>query len=551
MKRTIYFNAQIITMEEEQPFAQAMLIEDKKIVKVGTNEEICAQEEDAAKIDVKQKVILPSFIDAHSHISSMIFHYLLIDIGPQKCKNTDELIEVLRKEFKENPLKQDEWLMGWGYNNEIFEEERHPTKFDLNKISTSVPIMILHASGQCAVCNSPALKIFGYAGKDFKVPSGGTVEIRKEDTTGLITGNALHEKDLIPFPEVDKIIVALQKAIFEYTSNGITTVQDAKTGGLEYVLLKNLAELNKYPIDVISYVTKETSRRLQKSNDIPAVEYDNHYRIGGIKTVLDGSLHLRTAWLTKPYYIVPDNKASNYRGFPYKTDYEVEEECVNSINNGWQINAHCNGDAACEQFLNAYEKALSKTEMKKELRPVMVHAQMVSNEQLDKMKELGVIPTFFLDTIYYNGDFHYETVLGATRAKRLSPIKTALEKGITCTIHQNAPVIAPNVLFSIHNAVNRMTKNQRVLGQEERITVEQALKAVTISAAYQIFEEDQKGSIKAGKIADFIILDKNPLTQEASKIKEINVLETYKEGICIYQREHETMLKTGLMECKL
>jgi predicted amidohydrolase YtcJ len=538
MKRTIYFNAQIITMEENGPYAQAMLIEDGLICKVGTNEEILSfQKEETKCIDLNQRVILPSFIDSHSHISSMIFHYLMIDIGPDKCKSIEELTEVLKQSFLEEPPKEKEWLIGWGYDNSIFEEEKHPTKYDLNKVSTSIPIIIMHASGQCAVCNSPALKAFGYVGKDFKVPSGGIIEKVKGDTTGLIKGNALYDKDTIPFPPVEKIIQAFQKAVNEYVSNGITTVLDAKTGGLEYILLKNLSDLNAFHIDVVSYVTKEASKKLLSKRENPFVPYRNRYRIGGYKIVIDGSPHLKTAWLSEPYYIVPENKSENYRGFPIKTDEEVEDECKMCIDNSWQINAHCNGDAACDQFIHAYEKTLKESLNNKNLRTVIVHAQIIRDDQLDKMKELDMIPTFFLDHIYYNGDYYYESVLGTKRAMKLSPLKAAMNRNLFYTIHQNAPVIAPNVLFSVHNAVNRVTKSGRLLGEEEIIPIEEALKAVTINAAYQIFEEDQKGSIKQGKLADFIILNKNPLYEEKSKIKEILVLETIKEGITVYKRE--------------
>ncbi len=541
MESKIYYNAQIITMEEEYPIAQAMYIEEGRIRNVGNDDEIISlRKEDTTVIDVEQKAILPGFIDAHSHLSSMIFHYLLIDIGTDKCKTIEDIIEVLKQEYTKNPPNQNEWIIGWGYDNSAFEEEKHPTKYDLNKISTSVPIMILHVSGQCAVCNSPALKELGYAGREFKVPTGGVVEKVKEDTTGLIIGNALYEKDVVPFPKVEKIIGALQKAIYEYVSNGITTIQDARTGGLEYVLLKNLADLKELPVDVISYVTKDTLHKAKPAT-AGSVFYQNRYRIGGYKMELDGSPHLRTAWLSKPYYIVPNQKGDNYRGFPIKTDQEVEEECMQCMENEWQINAHCNGDAACDQFIEAYEKAMNQQKYKKELRPVIIHAQVIREDQLEKMKELKMIPSFFLDHIYFCGDYYHETALGALRAKKVSPLKSAVLKGVIFTIHQNAPVISPNVLFSIHNSVNRTTKKNRVLGEEEQLSIEEALKAVTMYGAYQIYEENEKGSIKAGKKADFIILNKNPLKEEKSHLKDIKILETNKEGITVYKRENDCL----------
>lgn len=537
MNRTIYYNAQIITMEDDKPYAQALLIEDETIKKVGGNQEILSlQNEGTLLVDLNQKVMLPGFIDAHSHISSMIFHQLMTDIGPSQCKTIEELVEVLRRTYQEEKPQDGEWLIGWGYDNTIFEEERHPTKYELNKVSTSVPIIILHTSGQCAVCNSPALKEFGYAGESFKVPSGGFVERLKKDTTGLIKGNALYHNDVIPFPPVEKIIQAFQKASYKYVSHGITTVQDAKTGTLDYILLKNLANLKVFNIDIISYVTKDTLKKMLEDYIRPFQPYQNHYRVGGYKIKIDGAPHLKTSWISEPYYIVPQEMAENYRGFPLMTEDETLKACKLCLENNCQINAHCSGDAACDQFLNAYSEALKKIEPKFPLRPVITHAQTVREDQLDKMKELGVIPTFFLDQIYYSGDDYYESVFGAKRAKSISPLKSAMERGLIFTLHQNAPAILPNMLFSVHNAVNRITKNGRILGEEQTIPVIEALKAITIFAAYQIFEEERKGSIRPGKLADLVILDKNPLQVEKDKLKDIEVLDTIKEGKAVFHK---------------
>ena len=175
------------------------------------------------------------------------------------------------------------------------------------------------------------------------------------------------------------------------------------------------------------------------------------------------------------------------------------------------------------------------TDNKTDLRPVMVHAQTVREDQLDDMKELGIIPTFFLDHIWFWGDYHYESVFGPERAQNISPIGWALEEGIKFTLHQDPPVKMPNQIFAIHTAVNRMTESGRVLGEHQRIPVMEAIKAVTINGAYQYFEEDIKGSIEPGKLADLVILDKNPLEVDKLEIKDIKVLETIKEGNTIFK----------------
>jgi hypothetical protein len=529
-------------MEEQQPSAEAILIENGKISAVGTDHEILAfKDEETLLIDLDKKVVLPGFIDSHSHLSSIAFNMLMVNAAPSplgKCNSIVDLVEVFRQEFEEEKPQKGEWMIGRGYDNSVYEEEKHPTKYDLNKVSTSVPIIMLHTSGRCAVCNSPALKELGYFGEKFNIPSGGVVERVKGDTTGLIKENALYETKVLPFPSFEKVKKSLEKAIKEYASYGITTAQDAKTGVIEYLLIKKLAKMKILNIDVISYIGQEVSDKLLSKFDNPLTKYENHYRIGGNKIFLDGSPQAKTAWLSKPYYIVPEGKVDNYRGFATRTDEEVEQACKQAIDNNWQINAHCNGDAAIDQFINSYTKALNETKSEINLRPVVVHAQIVRDEQLDKMKEIGMIPTFFLDHIYYGGDYHYESVLGSERAKRMSPLKSAMDRNMTFTIHQDAPVVPPNVMFSVHNAVNRITKNGRILGEEQIVPVQEALKAVTINAAYQIFEEDTKGSIKPGKLADIVILDKNPNEVEKSEIKEIQILETIKEGNTVYKMEN-------------
>lgn len=541
MSKAIYYNGQIITMEEKQPNAEALLIEDGIISAVGNDSEILAlKEEDTWLIDLDQKVVLPGFIDSHSHITSIAFHMLMVNIAPSplgNCNSIGDLVEIMKESFQKEKPRKGEWLIGRGYDNSVYENEKHPTKYDLNKVSTSVPILILHVSGRCAVCNSPALKELGYSKENFIIPSGGLVERINGDTTGLIKENALFETNVLPIPSLDKVVESLEKAVQQYASYGITTAQDSKTGIIEYTMLNDFSKKGIIKIDIISYIESESSEKILSRFAYPLTEYENHYRVGGYKLFLDGTPQAKTAWLSKPYYIVPDGKMDNYRGFPMRTDTQVEEICKKCIENNWQMNVHCNGDAASEQYINSYIKALEEVKSEFELRPVMVHAQSVRDDQLDRMKVIGMIPTFFLDHVYYGGDYHYEAVLGAERAKRMSPLKSAMDRNMVFTLHQDAPVIPPNVMFSVHNAVNRTTKSGRVLGEEQIIPIEEALKAVTIYAAYQIFEENRKGSIRVGKLADLAILDKNPYEVEKSEIKDIQILETIKEGITVYKKQ--------------
>ena len=207
------------------------------------------------------------------------------------------------------------------------------------------------------------------------------------------------------------------------------------------------------------------------------------------------------------------------------------------MNSNLQILAHCNGDAASEQFLNAYEKALAESDNpnKDNLRPVMIHCQTVRNDQLDRMAAVNMIPSIFVGHVFYWGDIHKKN-FGRERGNHISPARDALDRGLVINFHQDAPVTKPNMLHSVWCAVNRLSREGDVIGEDQKIGVYDALKAVTINAAYEYFEEDEKGSIKEGKRADLVVLDKNPLDTDILEIKDIKVMETIKDGKCIFSR---------------
>lgn len=308
-------------------------------------------------------------------------------------------------------------------------------------------------------------------------------------------------------------------------------IDDAMQG-----LMMAASSQNAVFIDIVGFAVQHVTMKYLKNEGKPQREYVNHYKLLGGKTWLDGSPQGKTAWLTKPYFEVPEGQDKDYCGYGTQEDKPVIEYFKTLIDNNIQVNVHCNGDAAADQYIRCYRQALKESGNKTDLRPVMVHAQTIREDQLDDMKELGIIPTFFLDHIWFWGDYHYDSVLGPERANRISPVKSALKRGINFTIHQDPPVKLPNQILAVHNAVNRETQSGRVLGEDQRLTVEEALKAVTINGAYQYFEEDIKGSIEEGKLADFVILDKNPLTINAKELKTIDVLKTIKEDNVVFER---------------
>ena len=538
--RKLYFNGTIITVNENQPTVEAVLIENGKIIKVGSKDEVFElKDSETELVDLEGKTMLPGFIDSHSHITAVAQTLMIVNLSEANSK--EEFISMLKEYVKNNSPKAGELVIGFGYDNTKFENEEHPTKFDLDTVTTEVPIFVSHASGHISTTNSKALEALGYVGTDYEVPEGGVVRTVEgsNEPNGVLEENAClapEKRKIIPAPSIETLLKCIKKAQEIYSSYGLTTAQDAGVDENLHQLLSLAAQKNELIMDVVGQAVQHVTLKLLKNEGTPKREYVNHYKLLGGKTWLDGSPQGKTAWLTKPYYEVPEGESKDYCGYGTQEDKEVTDYFKSLIENNIQVNVHCNGDAAADQFIRCYKKALEETGSQTDLRPVMVHAQTVREDQLDAMKELGIIPTFFLDHIWFWGDYHYDSVFGPERANRLSPAKSALRRNMNFTLHQDSPVKMPNQILAIHNAVNRQTQSGRILGEDQRLTVMEAIKALTLNAAYQYFEEETKGSIEEGKLADFVILDRNPLEVESSKIKEINVLETIKEGNTIYKK---------------
>lgn len=529
MSTKLYYNGDIITMEDET-YAEAIFIRDGIIEKVGTYEEVTkVKDENTEIIDLNGKTLLPAFLDPHSHLTAMGSTLSLVPLS--EVTSNEEIIEKI-KDFKEkNNLGPGEWIIGFGYDNNNLPGIAHPTKDILDKASTENPILITHASGHMAVANTVALNELGITNESIDPEGGriGRVDGSNEPNGYLEEKAFITVSQKIPQKSLEEVckFVALAQDI--YLSYGITTVQDGIVRNLEMPQLKYLADNNMLKVDVVGYVDIKDFKNLLDENKEYVKKYVNNLKLGGYKMFLDGSPQGKTAWLTEPY----ESSDDGYKGYPIYTDPEALRLVETAVKEDIQLLTHCNGDAAADQLINSFKKALQEPGSSKTTRPVMIHAQTVRYDQIDEMKEINMIPSFFLAHTYFWGDVHIKN-LGMERASRISPAKTTIEKAVPFTLHQDSPVIMPDMLFTIWCAVNRITKAGVELGDSERISPLDALKAITINAAYQYFEEDTKGSLKEGKYADLVILDKNPLKVPPMSIKDIKVLNTIKKGEVLY-----------------
>lgn len=505
MGKTVFLAKNIITMAQETG-PEAILSVDGQIASVGTKRDILAHAGSKAKIiDFQNATILPGFIDPHSHICACANRFALADLS--QAKSFDELVRLLKQYKEQHSVPAGKWIVGFGYDNNFLKERKHPDCNVLDKVLKENPVLITHVSGHMGVLNSLAMQEAGISGN-------GYLEERE----------FMQASACIPAPNEEEMQKLMQLAQQEYLQYGITTAQEGIAREKEVALLKR----TKLKLDVVGYVDLKQAKSAFDRCGVYKKQYKNHLRFGGYKIFLDGSPQGRTAWLSQPY-----EGETEYAGYGTYTDEEVTQFFETALRERVQILAHCNGDAACEQFIRCLRAARERTGIAIINRPVMIHAQLVTRPQLAALKELGGIASFFNAHTYYWGSVH-EKNLGR-RAQTISPLHTAQELGLCYTLHQDAPVIAPDMLFSVWCAVTRQTRVGKVLGADERISVYNALKAITANAAYQYFEEKHKGTIEPGKLCDLVVLGHNPLTVPAAQLRNIQVLATVKVGEILYQ----------------
>jgi len=315
-------------------------------------------------------------------------------------------------------------------------------------------------------------------------------------------------------------------------SYGYTTANEGRASK-NHEQMADYATRGKLYLDVNSWIDYSCPQYMK--TEWYSKEYKNHYRIAGFKLTLDGSPQGRTAWRTNPYLIPPDGQKQGYNGYPaIPKDEDVQKILEDAFKNNWQLKAHTNGDAAADQLFRAINKASAKYG-NKDRRTTLIHGQLIRMDQLDSIKKYDIIGSFFPMHTFYWGDW-YKEIIGADKAQQISPINSALKKGIRVTSHTDAPVAMPNLMMIMWTTVNRVSRSGTIIGPNERLTPYQALKSITIWGAEQFFEEDKKGSIKVGKLGDFVVLDKNPLKVDPMTLKDITVVETIKEGKSIYRK---------------
>ena len=522
----ILYNANIITVNPNQPSAQAIAISSDKIIVVGTNESILKLATGfTKKIDISGKTILPGFIDSHSHpASSGRAHLRNVDCD---LRSISAIKKAIYERTKNTP--EGEWVEGFKYDDTKTSEKRFINNKDLDEVSPHHPVIIRHRGGHTAYVNSMALTLGGID-RNTADPLGGHIE--RDAISGELTGRLLESatsaiENLIPNIFSRSEYQAGAKLISQMMSkSGITSVTDAGTDARSYQSYQDAHDAKELKTRLYCMMrgrgVDEMMRAGKKTGD-----GDEWVRVGAMKLACDGSISERTARLSESYIGRP-----NDYGIIVNDEEMLYEQAVKAHKKDWQIGIHANGDVGIDIVLNVYER-LQKVYYRKDPRFRLEHCTVINDDLIRRIKALKAIPTPFSTYVYWHGEKMKE--YGKERLERMFAVKSFLDAGINVTQTSDYPPGPFEPMMAIQSSVTRRDYNGNLWGPSQRITVEEAIKVGTIHGAYASFEEQIKGSLEAGKLADLVVLDQNPLKVDPMSIIDIPIQRTMVGGKWSYE----------------
>jgi predicted amidohydrolase YtcJ len=536
---TIFYGGPVVTVNAKNEEVQAIAVQGGKIVALGTKDAVTKdwQSKTTQVIDLKGQTLMPGFVEPHVHIMiTAVFEGLGLNLSnftlPYDTKET--LIAKMKAHLKTIPAGG--WLIGFGVDpsrTSPFMAEL--TADDLDKVSKDVPIFIVNQSGHIGYVNNKAIELAGITNKTPNPPSGG---IYVKDAQGKLTGKLVEPPSYLPFmakmpvPNEAQLFGAIQQTMKRFAATGVTTASEMSVGGnfgvdKEIAIYRGIFAKNASPIRMRGYLFSQAmppGYKTTKPND-----GDDMLRFIGIKYVADGSTQGLTAALNEPYSYPKNSKWSG--ALNYK-DADIQASMKFYFDQGWQISTHSNGDKAIDQALNSYSKLLAGNPKPQDRRLRIEHFTVNNASQVKKAVQLGVVPSFTIGHVHYWGSAFDNHIIGSERAKRIDPAAEFKRAGGKFTLHSDTPVSNVGPLNYITEAVTRewQLPPKKVLGPDQVISVDDAIRAITIDAAYQIFADDKVGSLEVGKQADFVVLEKNPRITPAADIRNIKVKETWVGG---------------------
>jgi len=538
---TILYNGKIYTLDNKGTVAEAICIKGNRIAFVGKNEEALRFKDNNTKlIDLEGRMAVPGFNDSHMHLLS--YGYTATKIELNNAKSIEDLILLGKERLHSGNLKEGDWILGRGWNNDYFEVNRLPTRYDLDRITTDFPICYTRVCGHILVVNSKALELVGIDKNSSQIPGGRFDLDENGEPLGIFRENAMNIiYSAIPDPDIEGIKSMILKCSEDAVKHGITSIQ---TDDFEQLPKKDYDKIIKAYLELIDEGRLKV--RVYEQCLLPEVKKlksfieegyntgwgNEYFKIGPLKLLADGSLGARTAYLTEPY-----NDDNTTRGIPVFTQEELDELVLTAHNAGMQVAIHGIGDGAMYMAVESIEKALRKNP-REDHRHGIVHCQITDMSLMNKFKELNLVA--YVQPIFLNYDMHIvEDRVGKEKAKYTYNWKRMLDMGIHVAGGSDCPVEKFDILPNLYSAITRKDLNgypEDGWLPDQKLSIDEALRIFTVEGAYASFEEDIKGTLEAGKLADIAVLERNLYDVKPEEIKDVKVDLTIMDGKVVYER---------------
>ncbi|MEM3566752.1 MAG: amidohydrolase [Candidatus Bathyarchaeia archaeon] len=515
----VILNANIITLNAEQPRAEALAVRDGRVVAVGLEAEIRKYMGDETRVlDVGGKTVVPGFVDCHVHMTGFGQHLQTLDL--RNVSSIEEMKRKIREYAEENPEKG--WILGGRWDHELFKERRLPTRWDLDEAVKDKPVFLVRVCGHIGVANTKALELAGIGRETFV--KGGAVDkdAASGEPNGVLRENALNLVwRVVPKPSVAELEEACVQACRDAVENGLTGVHWIVDSADEIRIIQKLYNEGKLPLRVYLGIPVKLLDELLGLGLVSGFGNDM-VRLGFVKILADGSLGARTAALKQPYTDKPETS-----GMLIYSQRRLNKLVLRAHRAGWQLAVHAIGDKAIESVLEAFSKALKRFP-RKDHRHRIEHCSVLNPRLIRRMKRLGLIAS--VQPHFIVSDFWVVDRVGSERARWVYPFKTLLKAGIVVASGSDCPVEPINPLLGVWAAVARKSFC------EESLTVEEALKTYTLNAAYASFDEARMGIIEVGRFADLTVLSDDPFRVASDEIRNIRVEMTIVGGKIVYSR---------------
>ena len=533
-------NARVITMDANMPAADTMLVRDGRIAWVGMSKDqpqgLLDNEADLQRIDLQGKTVLPGFVEPHMHLPPLAMLHRFSNVGPNRFATTEEALAQLRDDAAQ--VEAGEWVVGRQFDPSLQEGPDYLTKDLLDTVSTEHPVFVYNASLHLAYCNSLALNIAGIDANTEDPPNAELGRTENGEPNGVLKAGPAMALVARHNPKLrEQNLAEACLGVFNTANRvGITMLCDQGTGTFqgvgELALYQSLKDSGQMTTR-FRYSVSQAAASKWDDAEIEWGEGDEWVRRTGWKIVSDGSNQGRTG-LQRESFVGSDST-----GMAYIEKDELDAAVEKRLRDGWAVCVHANGDAAIDRVLDAFAKAKAKGLDPAEKRCRIEHCSILHDEQITKMQELGLSPSFLIGHVHYWGKAFVEDIFGPEKAAKLDRTGACEDLGIRWTVHSDDPVTEMNPLRCIENAVTRnMWRSDQLLSPEERVPVEAALRAMTIDAAWQCHSDHEVGSLEVGKFADFVILAEDPLAVEPERLAKIQVLETWVGGRQVYAAEN-------------